>query len=113
MKNLNPTTAEFPIANYNWCKYIGIYNDSLRVLIPLSKESEAKKLLSKFPKYCKVELGQTRTSNDQNGHLCFMLTAQYYNRKCYMSETKKPNKAAEKRRVKIMEILEENNIKSF
>ncbi len=113
MTNLNPISENFEIANYNFCKHNGIFNDRLRILVPFSKESEAIELLSKFPKYCKVELSQSRTNNDGNSPKCFKLTAQYYNPKNYVMGVRKPNKVAEKRRLKLIEILKENNIKSF
>jgi len=113
MKNLNPITEEFTIANYNFCKWNGIFNDRLRVLIPLSQENKALELLSKFPKYCKVKLSNTTTNNDANSNVCFLLSAQYYNTKNYVIGVRKPNTAAEKRRLKILEILKDNNIKSF
>ena len=113
MKNLNPITEEFTIANYNFCKWNGIFNDRLRVLIPLSQEKEAIKLLAKFPKYCKVELSTTRTNNDFNSPECFILSTQYFNPKNFYVGVRKPNTAAEKRRLKILEILKDNNIKSF
>ena len=113
MKNLNPTTEDFTIANYNFCKNNGVFNDRLRILIPLSQEAKAMELLSKFPKYCKVELSMTRTNNDSDSPKCFRLSAQYYNPKNYVIGVRKPNNASEKRRLKILEILEDNNIKSF
>jgi len=113
MKNLNPTTENFEIANYNFCKHNGIFDDRLRILIPLSQEDKALELLSKFPKYCKVELSQTRTNNDDNSPVCFILSAQYYNPKNYVIGIRKPNSAAIKRSVKISEVLKDNNIKSF
>jgi len=118
MTNLNPTTENFEIANYNFCKHNGIFNDSLRVLIPLSQEDKALELLSKFPKYCKVELFQTRTNNDGDSPVCFILSAQYYNPKNFIDkkaeiESGAINAAAIKRSAKISEILKENNIKSF
>lgn len=113
MTNLNPTTEEFIIANYNFCKHNGVFDDRLRVLIPLSQEKEAIKLLAKFPKYCKVELSNTTTNNDFNSPECFILSTQYFNPKNFYVGIRKPNKSAEKRRLKILEILEDNDIKSF
>lgn len=113
MTTLNPTTEEFTIANYNFHPQNGIFNDSLRVLIPLSQENKAIELLSKFPKYCKVELSMTRTNNNSDSPVCFCLSTQYYNPRNYVMGVRKPNKAAEKRRLKILEILKDNNIKSF
>lgn len=113
MTNLNPKTEEFTIANYNFCEWNGIFDDRLRVLIPLSQEGNALELLSKFPKYCKVELSKTSTNNDTDSPICFRLSAEYYNPKNYVMGVRKPNKAAEKRRLKILEILTDNNIKSF
>ena len=118
MKNLNPTTDNFEIANYNFCKYNGIFNDRLRILVPLSQEDKAFELFSQFPKYCKVKLSQTTTNNDGDSSVCFIISAQYYNTKNFIDkkdETEKGiiNASAIKRSIKISEVLKENNIKSF
>ena len=118
MTNLNPTTEKFKIANYNFCKWNGIFEDRLRVLIPISQKDIALELLSKFPKYCKVELSETTVNNDQRSAKCFALRAEYYNVKNFTSKNDEIknsviNKAAIKRSLKISQVLEENNIKSF
>ena len=118
MKNLNPTTENFEIANYNFCKHNGIFQDNLRVLIPISMEHKAIELLNKFPKYCKVEMFQTTTNNDGKSPICLVLSAQYYNPKNFIDgkaeiESGVINASAIKRSLKISEILKENNIKSF
>jgi hypothetical protein len=113
MTNLNPTTEEFTVANYNFCKHNGVFNDRLRILVPLSQEDKALELLSKFPKYCEVRLEKSRTNSDCVSPICFRLSTWYYNPKNTFIGVRKPNKAAEKRMLKVLEILKENNIKSF
>jgi len=118
MTNLNPTTDNFKIANYNFCKNNGVFQDRLRILIPISMEHKAIELLNKFPKYCKVEMFQTSTNNDDRSPSCYCLSAQYYNPKNFIDlkdevDNGVINSSAIKRSMKISEVLKENNIKSF
>tara|TARA_R110000787_G_scaffold10354_1_gene35209 strand:+ start:295 stop:657 length:363 start_codon:yes stop_codon:yes gene_type:complete len=118
MTNLNPTTENFKIANYNFCKWSGIFQDRLRVLIPITKKDIALELFSKFPKYCKVKLSETTVNNDDKSSKCFALFAEYYNVKNFIDKNNEIkngviNKSAIKRSLKILQILKENNIKSF